>query len=246
MRFILFFIASALSLSGTASAQVNAIAAGDVAAKISCDQAFAFQASMASFVPKPSPDEILTNAAVANKCTAEEYNLAQTAAGSDERVIAVATINGEGPTRSIAFDLVRISAKDEAQARLVCDAAGSVMGVVTGGNDPLLTPVLTLAGQYSCGSYLNRLISSSPLLIVAPMLIPGVAITKDVLVAIGVPRATVDKMENDLNRELGNAGRTVVDGTVRVIADVTPDVTIRTPRVTIPRCVRVMGRRICR
>jgi len=120
------------------------------------------------------------------------------------------------------------------------------MGVATSGNDPLLTPVVTMAGQYSCGSYLDRLITSSPLLIVSPMLIPGIAISKDVLVAIGVPRETVDKMEEDLNRELGTAGRNVVDGAVRVIADVTPDVTIDALRVTVPRCVRVFGREVCR
>jgi len=128
LRTVMAGLFLSLCAFSAANAQITGIAAGGVSAEISCEQAYAFQSSMASRMPRPTPDEILTDAAVASKCTAEEYNLAQAAAGAEKRVIAVGTVSGEGPTRSVAFDLVRVSAKDEAQLRMVCDVAGAVHG----------------------------------------------------------------------------------------------------------------------
>ncbi|WP_152603466.1 MULTISPECIES: hypothetical protein [Burkholderia] len=172
-----------------------------------------------------------------NQCAAIGYNRAAVAKGNAERAVPTAHVQqASDGEKTVVFNLLVLDPKDEESLRQVCSAGTSVVGVATG--DPLLAPVISSAGKYSCGSYVKALMQSDNLLIFAPELIPGIDITEDVLRRAGVPEAAI-KQADALLHQAGPDALKVSAATLAL-----PVVLVHNGKV--PTCVKIWGHKACR
>lgn len=224
-----------LAYPSLAHAELTKLPAGDVTEELTCEQAAAGYSEIQAGTA--SPDRIIAVLAALNKCGATAYNKAQAANGSDERAVVTAEVQGNGASRKVLFNLVTMNPKDIETVRGVCGAAAKAAGATFG--DPITAPVLSIAGEYSCGAYVDAAITNNKLLLFAPTLIPGISITKDVLRVAGVSDTDIRHAEQLIDRTAG-AGSDVARGSVTVLTGGT----VRIDRHW--RCVRVFGKKVCR
>lgn len=140
----------------TEKPSLTAIPAGEATVKLSCDEA---QKKVAAMIAGTLPsEEILSVAAALNTCAAKSYNKKQLEEGKEERAITTAYVEPVGGRNTMVFGLVSLSPKDEGSIRMVCSAAGQVVGLVA--PDPTITKVVTATGDFACGSYVESLMKS--------------------------------------------------------------------------------------
>jgi len=237
-KIIILSIISAAVLIRTAYAEVTALPAGNVTnVPLTCDQATAeFPSAAAGKLP---PDRIIGVMAKLNQCGAAGYNEAQDQMGATDRAVPTAHVEqASDGKKTVVFDLVVLDPSDEKSIRQVCSAGANIVGVATG--DPLLASVISTAGHYSCGSYVNALMRSDNLLIFAPELIPGIDITEDLLRRAGVPEAKIKQSEEELRKVGGNVGA----GAIQIgLATSTGGIVTVDKQL---RCVKIFGKKVCR
>jgi hypothetical protein len=243
MRFLASFAISAALLVATAPAQAapSKIPAGTVSNQMTCAEASAALSEISN--PSSSPERILEIMNAVNQCGAKAYNDAQIANGSSMRAIPTARVQDEQGKKKVVFELVALDAKDEGALRQVCGAASSAAGVILGNGDPLITPVLTIAGEYSCGSYIDALMKDSKLLLVAPTLIPGIAITEDVLRRAGVSETDINNAKKFIEKSAAAVTNVAVAGAQAGVAVATGGLVVVDKKL---KCVKILGKKICR
>lgn len=232
--------ASMLGVVGIAHAEAPvappAIPAGDVTQTMTCDQANArvpnVKAGMAS------AEEIIIVGAALNQCLADAYNKQQETTGSKLRALPSAQVSQDGDKRTVAFGVITLSPDDAGAIGMICKGAAGAVGIATA--QPQLAGVVTEAGRYSCDAYVKALMASDKLLLIAPTLIPGISITKDVLARAGIPQDQIDQAQHFIEKGVGDAatGAAQVGVATVGLGVVKIDKTVR--------CVKVFGKRVCR
>lgn len=187
---------------------------------------------------KLDPEQILIVTAAINKCAAMAYNKKQEEIGSKERVIPSAIAQNNEGKPEVLFNLVKISANDADNLRMVCKGMVSAASLDSG--DPLLAPVISAAGSYSCQSYIEALLSSNQILLVAPTMVPGIDMTKDILRLAGVSEKDIEKAEKLVSKTATDLATVGVQSGVGVatggMVTITPDL----------KCIKVFGKKVCR
>lgn len=222
-----------------AHAELTKLPAGDVLDELTCEQAAQGYSEIQAGTA--SPDRIIAVMAALNKCGASAYNRAQIANGSPERAVVTASVEGDGGNRKVLFNLVTMNPRDIETVRGVCSAAAKAAGATFG--DPITAPVLSIAGEYSCGSYVDAAITNNKLLLFAPTLIPGISITKDVLRVAGLSETDIRRAEQLVQGTVNAATRAGSD-VARGGVTVATGGTVRIDRQW--RCVRIFGKKVCR
>lgn len=221
----------------TANAQekLSGIPSGTVAT-MSCEEAQ--KRSGEVLTGTASLEDMIKISATNNECAAAAFNKKAAQTNSEERVLPTANVQKVEGKNTVVFGLLSLSPKDEESLRLVCEAAGATVGAMTG--DPLTTQVVTAAGKYSCGSYIQGLMESNKLLLIALTLLPGISVTKDVLKAVGIPEKTINKIEKDISNTVSRTTTDAVRGSVSVATGGIVKVDKKL------KCVKIWGKKVCR
>lgn len=223
MRYSLLLAAVATCISAAAySKALEGIPAGKPTTDATCAQAIAYMTAR-NF---KNIEEYNQFNAVFNKCNAQDIK----PNSNKKKVLAVGQAKED---LIVIYDLVEIDPDDVEGIRMVCDAMSEVVGATKSG---LTGTLFTVAGRYSCKSYIDAALRSDPLLIVSPMLVPGIDVTKDLLRAAGVPDKTIKDMEKRVG-DVAKAGlrQGVHTGTAGVVV-VDKEL----------RCAKILGKRVCR
>ncbi|MDW9805257.1 hypothetical protein GOA91_20460 [Sinorhizobium meliloti] len=231
-----FAMCLAISFSASVPATAaTAIPAGKPTSEITCSQATEFVAKLAD--SDSSIEEYNSNMAIFQQCMAVRFSKKQEQEKKRERVIATGTaVNG----KIVIYELITVDPDDAAQVKQVCQAAAEAVGLTVA--DPVTSILVTTAGQVSCGSYVDAALRSDPLLIVAPTLLPGIDVTKDVLRAAGIPEDKIEEAERTL-RDVGKKGVKAAGDTA--VAAITGGLVREIPP-KLPRCAVIFGKRVCR
>lgn len=222
------------AIFGTAHAQaakLHKVPVGKIDRVISCEMARKYIADTP--YDKITVQENTENMATFQKCTAEAISKKNERNNSPKRVLA--TGHYDPDRRIMIFGLVSVDPKDAKGIKQICQAAATTVGLSTPDPD-----IVSAAGSIGCSSYINAALRSDPLLLVAPTLIPGLDVTRDVLKAVGVPENTINDAERSLREAAGTAASTAVQTGVRTatygLVNIDPEV----------RCATVFGNRVCR
>ncbi|MES2045431.1 MAG: hypothetical protein V4475_16285 [Pseudomonadota bacterium] len=222
-----------------AAAQVTAIPAGEVTTELSCEDAAKGYAEVQGGTA--TPDRIIVVLNALNICGVQAYNRAQEANGSPTRAVATATVSEEQGRQKVAFGLVTLDRNDVEAVKQICSAGAKVVGGTFA--DPLLTPVMTVAGNYSCKSYVDAAVASNKLLLFAPTLVPSVTLTADVLRRAGVSEQDIRHGMAAIAAVTDAATTAATQGTRAAVSVTTLGIVKIDKKL---RCAKIFGKRVCR
>lgn len=178
MKKIAFFCF--LTLFTSNSFADDKIGVGNLDSKIKCDEVHKIIQSPE--FSKKTDLEKLELSLVSAKCFAEKHNKEN----KDDPVVVVVgkdQNNQANVSSKIFFDIIHVKdAKHIAEACAYAAKAGGLATKTMPGTEILIGAV----GEYSCGSFLEAAINDDPMLIFAPMMIPGEKVTIQVLSYIGL------------------------------------------------------------
>ena len=201
------------------------------------DKAISCQAAK-DYILNTSDDELNfegynANMATFQKCKAEALSKNNQQSGSPKRILATGSYDPD--RRVMVFGLISVDPNDAEGIKQVCSAIATTVGLAT--SDP---DIVSAAGSIGCNSYVDAALKSDPLLIIAPTLVPGISITKDVLKAVGVPEKTINDAEQSIRDAASKGSSAAVQAGVGAatggMVQVDPEV----------RCVSAFGHRVCR
>lgn len=136
---------------------------------IPCDVAREY---MAKLKGTEDPAEIDIYTMRDRQCLTKVYNQANP---SDPVVVVASYDPGE---KKVLFNTIK--AKQASDVAVGCKIVVAVSTANAFSDDPLTGALAGAAGKYSCDAYLQAALTSDPLLILLPTLIPSIELTKDV------------------------------------------------------------------
>ena len=164
---------------------------------------------------------------VSAKCLAEKHN----SENQDDPVVVIVgkdQNNQANVSSKIFFDIIHV--KDATHMAEACAYASAAAGLFV---DELAGAV----GEYSCGAYLEAAVNDDPMLIFAPMMIPGEKLTVRVLDYIGLGDdylKAVEKAKKPLAKSIEKGKEIVKKETKNIKEGKISPADVLAPTVTIP------------
>jgi hypothetical protein len=177
-------LVTALSLIAVPAHAQQKVGVGSFESSLSCDAALE---RLNSYGSLSSLDQLETSTVLA-RCAASKHNKENP---TDPVVVQTQPAPNDGQSK-ILYNIIHV--KDAEKVIAGCAGALTIGGMLVGDTEGQLAGAF---GDLTCSAYYEAAAKNDPLLILAPSMIPGDKVTRDVLAKIGLGE-TYDKAKNEI------------------------------------------------